>query len=484
MIKQAKLGLALAAALFAAQVQATKFYVRPAGGTYGTEDGTSYANAFDGLVSVAGYAAGDTICASGAFVQETITIQTSGTATAYITFRSDCPGIPIAVYDGQSIVNSLFLVGDNNPIVKYVKIEGFTCHHYQKSCVTIVGKTSDSTYSEYITVKRATLYANGVWNDSAARDISCADRCRRITITNVVMFGIPSEQRGVDGYVNTTDSLGAGHYIARNKSYDHEENCYDFKFHEESAGGEGYTIFERNECYGSIEQGGIDIHVGSKKIKFIGNYIHDNLNAGIKTFPGTGGIVSDLYFISNVIANNAFGGLVDTATDGSDNVYVWNNTFSNNGTSTGGSTWNLVVRSNNYDIRNNSFNNNGRFSGTATPVQVSLLTSTALNGLILNSNHYRIPYGTKFVNCVGTAKTLVEMRASSCNATQYETNGFEGNPQYVGGENPITLDGFVPIPTSPLCRVGVYLAPGLIDIAGIPFRTPRPSIGAYECPQQ
>lgn len=41
------------------------YYVRPPGGTYGAENGTSYDNAFDGLASVSGLVAGDTLYVCG-----------------------------------------------------------------------------------------------------------------------------------------------------------------------------------------------------------------------------------------------------------------------------------------------------------------------------------------------------------------------------------------------------------------------------------
>ncbi|MFZ2054369.1 MAG: hypothetical protein WAU81_09240, partial [Candidatus Aminicenantales bacterium] len=45
--------------------ESADWYVRPAGGSYGTENGTSYANAWDGLLRVVwgpgGVQAGDTL---------------------------------------------------------------------------------------------------------------------------------------------------------------------------------------------------------------------------------------------------------------------------------------------------------------------------------------------------------------------------------------------------------------------------------------
>ena len=54
---------------FATTLSATDWYVRPAGGEYGAEDGTAYADAWDGILNVvwggAGVVAGDTLYVCG-----------------------------------------------------------------------------------------------------------------------------------------------------------------------------------------------------------------------------------------------------------------------------------------------------------------------------------------------------------------------------------------------------------------------------------
>ena len=84
---------------------ATDWYVRPAGGTYGDENGTSYDNAWDGLMSVdwgeGGVTAGDTLYVCGLHIWEEVpspsalsywTIGASGTdENTRITIRGDHP---------------------------------------------------------------------------------------------------------------------------------------------------------------------------------------------------------------------------------------------------------------------------------------------------------------------------------------------------------------------------------------------------------
>jgi len=85
----------------------TDWYVRPAGGTYGAENGTSYADAWDGLVNVvwgtSGVMASDTLWICGMHIRQWTTyaptysntcfytVGASGTAGNPITIRGDSP---------------------------------------------------------------------------------------------------------------------------------------------------------------------------------------------------------------------------------------------------------------------------------------------------------------------------------------------------------------------------------------------------------
>jgi len=93
--------------ILAVPLYSTTWYVRPAGGSYGAEDGTSYAAAWDGLLNVVwgvgGVVAGDTLYVCGLHVhdmtssaynatQADITISVSGTSGNEITIRGDYGG--------------------------------------------------------------------------------------------------------------------------------------------------------------------------------------------------------------------------------------------------------------------------------------------------------------------------------------------------------------------------------------------------------
>lgn len=73
----------------------TDWYVRPSGGTYGAENGTSYDAAWDGFANIvwggAGVVAGDTLYVAGTH-RETMTVGTSGTAALPIRIDGNVAG--------------------------------------------------------------------------------------------------------------------------------------------------------------------------------------------------------------------------------------------------------------------------------------------------------------------------------------------------------------------------------------------------------
>jgi len=93
--------------VFSTGILGGDWYVRPVGGNYGSENGTSYANAWDGLLNVrwgaGGVQPGDTLYICGLhYYNRTnryqgsgdITISVSGTSQNRITIRGDYPGDP------------------------------------------------------------------------------------------------------------------------------------------------------------------------------------------------------------------------------------------------------------------------------------------------------------------------------------------------------------------------------------------------------
>jgi hypothetical protein len=126
-----KLSVVFLIVLFTSSGWGATYYVRDGGGSYGAEDGSTYANAFDGFADVSGLVAGDVLYICG-----TINRSSSwwpdfdGTATSRIVFDGDCyngatpdPGI----IDGGSNQIHLIALGTDD----YIEIRNLTIRNWQ-----------------------------------------------------------------------------------------------------------------------------------------------------------------------------------------------------------------------------------------------------------------------------------------------------------------------------------------------------------------
>jgi len=112
-------------------VSATDWYVRPAGGNYGVEDGSSYDNAWDSLLNVVwgsgGVQAGDTLYVCGfhtrtysggkhaVFCDESLIEPISGTSDSNrIIIRGDCPGDPAEIWTPYKLAHQPWVNEGNN----------------------------------------------------------------------------------------------------------------------------------------------------------------------------------------------------------------------------------------------------------------------------------------------------------------------------------------------------------------------------------
>ncbi len=107
--------------IFSANATASDWFVRPAGGSYGTEDGTSYANAWDGLMNVnwADISAGDTLYLCGAHIN-TYNSGELGTDYYFTPGATGTEADPITIkgYPGDpAIIWNAYIDGRNNGIV-------------------------------------------------------------------------------------------------------------------------------------------------------------------------------------------------------------------------------------------------------------------------------------------------------------------------------------------------------------------------------
>lgn len=105
------------------------YYVRPAGGNYGDEDGSSYANAWNGFADItwASLGAGKVLYICGTH-NEILTVGASGTSTAHLVLRGDYTGDE-AIIDGTDTLLKCITCGND-----YVEFHRLTLCNATASC--------------------------------------------------------------------------------------------------------------------------------------------------------------------------------------------------------------------------------------------------------------------------------------------------------------------------------------------------------------
>ncbi|MCK5617149.1 hypothetical protein KAR91_85590, partial [Candidatus Pacearchaeota archaeon] len=113
------------------------WYVRPMGGSYGSEDGTSYDDAWDGFSNIdwtaSGVQPGDTLYIAGTHT-EVFTVGGSGSIGNQILIRGDFGG-DAGIIDAQTIRAS----GLTNTLHDNVTIDTLTCQNATTSCMYFEG---------------------------------------------------------------------------------------------------------------------------------------------------------------------------------------------------------------------------------------------------------------------------------------------------------------------------------------------------------
>lgn len=118
------------------------YYVRPSGGSYGTEDGTSYANAWDGFGNIdwSLLTKGSTLYICGTHTEGLSVLNQFGTAVNPVNIRGDYAADP-GFLDGE---NTRDLCIDFNSR-DYVAIHGLTCFDALVSCFNFRGTSKGIT---------------------------------------------------------------------------------------------------------------------------------------------------------------------------------------------------------------------------------------------------------------------------------------------------------------------------------------------------
>lgn len=137
------------------------WYVRPSGGSYGTEDGTSYANAWDGFSNIvwASILPGDTLWVAGSH-DEKLVVAASGLVTKYIYIKS-------VVADPYTITGALtrdFCIDAQDE--SYIEFDGGTLTSAIDSCLYLRNGT-------YIVRNVTATTATGVGAQAFQNETGC-----------------------------------------------------------------------------------------------------------------------------------------------------------------------------------------------------------------------------------------------------------------------------------------------------------------------
>lgn len=439
------------------------WYVCPSGGSYQAENGSSYANAFDGSSDVdwtatVGVDDGDTLYVCDTHTDETLTIGGNGSNGSVImidgTYSGHAGSITasssltrgIDINDKDYITIDLDINGTSSQYIttgidsrggsKNITIQNSTIQYCAGSAITFEG-VSDSDWAEDNKVDNCIISNIGTYGSPSGNDIGLGDYSRSITIEDSTLSGDGSTY-GADGITFNTP-YGSGFIIQRNTIYGHAENAIDFKQMYESAGAEGDTTVAENELYqnANVE---IIIQTNSSGINIKHNKIHDS-NAGILiqrsvgyTEGGQIDIVYNLFYDLDVygISEGGNSGTISMTNK------VLNNTFydcMNNDTGTSAA---LVIKSEGWTVRNNIFymNSMARYldSKVAQQIRIEDEDDDDVFGHTIDYNtlfHPNESTGQVIYHYDGSNYTLVQWRAN----TDYGDNSEENDPQLKDASN-------------------------------------------------
>lgn len=180
LFKILSIALILWGLVFVGAGQAATFYVRPAGGSYGSEDGSSYANAFDGFADInwAALAGNNTLFVAGTHFQQ-LSVGASGTDTNNRLYIKSCTIANGASTDNPGIINGVS-AGTTGAVDmhgrNYVTIDGLTITNTTGTEGHGILITAGTGTALGVTIRNCNINGNsgdGIYVDGAAspRDV-------------------------------------------------------------------------------------------------------------------------------------------------------------------------------------------------------------------------------------------------------------------------------------------------------------------------
>ena len=447
--------------------------------------------------------AGDTVQVLGGVYNESVTIPSSGNATAgYITFES-APG-QTAIVDGTGIKVGkgqefgLFTLRTNS----YIVIQGFEVRNFQSSTggavpVGIDFEGSGSNVEILNNHIHNIVQTLGSCSNANALAMAIYGTQAPAAISNITISGNEldhnttgcSENMSLDGnvqyfvttknVVHDNDNIGIDNIgfegVSPNVSFDQARDGWDMQ----------NTIFNITSINNPVYHGQLGANGqycdGCTRVIIERNLIHDS-DIPVEVASEHSGHVSSFVVVrNNVIYHAQFVGLsiggYSKSVGGTDNCTIVNNTFWADGTASGGAG-ELQIQ---YHATNNTIMNNIMYAGS-TNVLIDDFTSSVPNPASLDHNVY---FAT-----VGAAGSLWNWQSKAITGyTNYQAASAQdahspfANPQF---DNIATLPPNLDVmSTSPAINAGTNLGVntvGLLDFSGNPRVNPSGQInsGAYE----
>jgi hypothetical protein len=447
--------------------------------------------------------AGDTVQVLGGVYNESVTIPSSGNATAgYITFES-APG-QTAILDGTGIKVGkgqefgLFTLRTNS----YIVIQGFEIRNFSSSTGGAVPVGIDFEGSgSFIEILNNHIHnivqTLGACNSANALGMAIYGTQAPASIDHITISGNEldhnttgcSENMSIDGnvqyfvttknLVHDNNNIGIDNIgfegVSPNVSFDQARDGWDMQ----------NTIFNITSINNPVYHGQLGANGqycdGCTRVIIERNLIHDS-DIPVEVASEHSGHVSSFVVVrNNVIYHAQFVGLsiggYSKSVGGTDNCTIVNNTFWANGTASG-AAGELQIQ---YHATNNTIFNNIFYAGP-TNVLINDFTSSVANPASLDHNLY---FAT-----VGAASSLWNWQSKAITgysnyqaASGQDVHSPFANPQF---DNISTLPPNLDVmSTSPAVNAGTNLGVntvGVLDFAGNPRvnGSGQINIGAYE----
>jgi len=462
----------------------TDWYVRPAGGSYGNEDGTSYEDAWNGFSNITwgtgGVEAGDTLWVCGTH-NETLTVKASGTSGNYITIRGDYPGDPGIIDGGGTRAQGIYLKS-----VCYFIVDGFEVKNATATGIQVGFDASGTTEIQNVIIRNCVLHDNDHRGGALITDSGCI--AHDIQWLNNVAYNNPWDGIAVYGY--TDDNTTAYNLVLEgNTCYSNGDGLYVQWCHDVTVANN--TLYSNDDTSEPGYGEGYGLGVSrARGVVIYENEIFNNRTDGIEIWGGsTANNDADdckvyrniIYGHNNYYADNTGGNAIEARTDYADNTEIYNNLCYDNERDfrIGGASTNCSLYNN--TAYGSDVNCSITTDGSGWEVKNNIFSGASVYALESEDSQAAISHDH---NCYyRNTGDLV-----SYNGTTYDQNTLGTFEATALGSNPLFIDSdsnnFQLQSTSPCINAGYPIRSISSDIDG----NIRPSggqidIGAYEYQQ-